>query len=190
MAPRAFSSYFLTFFVSTHSISLDFGFIPKPAHQRHIGCPEAFLRFRKKPFILPSAKSVLWCFQLNSYREIKEIGMPARNPHVFQTTERTVFMTCMFQTLMQTFGQEPLYSTTVSLGPSCLFITPSSPDRSAQPLPPLSTSTSKSPTLLFFPLSRLRRKMDCFPQYMGLKRGRKKPGNDVRTQGSDYSQGT
>lgn len=99
--------------------------------------------------------------------------MPARNLHVFQTTERTVFMTCMFQTLMQTFGQEPLYSTAVSLGPSRLFITPSPPDRSAQPLPPLSTSTSKSLTL-FFPPSLLEEENGLFPTVHGTKKGEKK----------------
>ena len=117
--------------------------------------------------------------------------MPAHNPHVFQTTERTVFMTCMFQTLMQTFGQEPLCSTALSLGPSCLFITPSPPTGVHIPsLPCLHQPPSLRP--LFSPLPRLRRKMDCFQKYMRLKRGKKKkrPENDVSTQGSDYSQGT
>lgn len=96
--------------------------------------------------------------------------MPARN-HIFQTTEKTVFMTCMFQTLMQTFGQEPLYSTTVSLGPTCLFITPSSPD-SAQPLAPPVYINLQVSNSFFSPFS-LEEKNGLFPTVHGTKKGRK-----------------
>lgn len=117
--------------------------------------------------------------------------MPAHNPHVFQTTERTVFMTCMFQTLMQTFGQEPLCSTALSLGPSCLSITPSPPTGVHIPsLPCLHQPPSLRP--LFFPPSSLEEENGLFPKVHGTKKGggKKRPENDVSTQGSDYSQGT
>ena len=67
-----------------------------------------------------------------------------------------------------------------------------SPHRSAYPLSPLSTSTSKSPTSIF-PPSSLEEENGLFPKVHETKKGKKKkkrPENDVSTQGSDYSQGT